>query len=646
MSIQILDIVLYAHDERRRVLNLRPGSVNVITGASKTGKSALIDIVDYCFGSGQCRVPDGIIRRSVSWFGVRLQLLGGQAFVSRRCPPTNSNSSEECFVEVGQSVEIPDVMSLRQTTNTSGLNGLLTGWCGIRDNINEPPPGQTRLPLSGNVRHALRFCFQPQDEIIRRQQLFHGTADRFIAQAMKDVLPYFLGAVDEEFVRKREELRRLREQLKQSERRLAEHAAIRGDGVSKAAGLLAQARDSGLTNLREANRWEDVIAGLRQVSSTPLATASESIPTVSEFARLSEQRANLSTEQRQIRDQISLARAFEGDEAGYSREGSEQRARLKAINIFEGAVPGEACPLCSQSLVNGRQLPSAEQLKSSLSAISNRLDAVSRVAPQMERAIAELEQKLESVQQRLAQNRLEMEAVRAANEQIIHAEDSMTKRALVLGRISLYLESLPDLSDSAELEQKIESLRNQRAILEDELSDEVVKEKVDSIVFLLGGTMTEWARRLQLEHAKHPLRFNLQKLTIVADTPEGPIPMERMGSGENWVGYHLIGHLALHMWFTQHNRPVPRFLFLDQPSQVYFPSEIDVNGSIDSLENDDRVALRNMFKLAFEVVSELAPGFQVVITEHADLAESWYQEAVVERWRGGQKLVPEDWESI
>ncbi|HEU5407367.1 MAG TPA: DUF3732 domain-containing protein, partial [Nitrospira sp.] len=216
----------------------------------------------------------------------------------------------------------------------------------------------------------------------------------------------------------------------------------------------------------------------------------------------------------------------------------------------------------------------------------------------------------------------------------------------VLGRISLYLESLPDLPDSAELEQKIESLRNQCAILEDELSDEVVKEKLDSIVFLLGGTMTEWARRLQLEHARHPLRFNLQKLTIVADTPEGPIPMERMGSGENWVGYHLIGHLALHMWFTQHNRPVPRFLFLDQPSQVYFPSEIDVNGSIDSLENDDRVALRNMFKLVFEVVSELAPGFQVVITEHADLAESWYQEAVVERWRGRQKLVPEDWESI
>lgn len=91
------------------------------------------------------------------------------------------------------------------------------------------------------------LCFQPQDEIIRRQQLFHETSDHWKAQALQDVLPYFLGATDDDFVRKREELRRLREQLRICERRLAELSALRGDGVSKAASLLAQARDSGLT---------------------------------------------------------------------------------------------------------------------------------------------------------------------------------------------------------------------------------------------------------------------------------------------------------------------------------------------------------------------------------------------------------------
>ena len=74
MSIQILNIAIYGHDGQQRALNLRLGGVNVITGSSKTGKSALIDIVDYCFGSGECRVPEGIIRKAVAWFAIRLQL--------------------------------------------------------------------------------------------------------------------------------------------------------------------------------------------------------------------------------------------------------------------------------------------------------------------------------------------------------------------------------------------------------------------------------------------------------------------------------------------------------------------------------------------------------------------------------------------
>jgi hypothetical protein len=155
--------------------------------------------------------------------------------------------------------------------------------------------------------------------------------------------------------------------------------------------------------------------------------------------------------------------------------------------------------------------------------------------------------------------------------------------------------------------------------------------------------MTAWARELGLEHSKFPLRLDINKLTIVADTADGPVPMDRMGSGENWVGYHLIGHLALHEWFTQRDRPVPRFLFLDQPSQVYFPAEKDVEGSMTLISEDDRLAVSRMFKFVFDVVATLSPRFQVIVTEHADLTESWYQGAVVERWRQGARLVPEDW---
>jgi hypothetical protein len=53
-----------------------------------------------------------------------------------------------------------------------------------------------------------------------------------------------------------------------------------------------------------------------------------------------------------------------------------------------------------------------------------------------------------------------------------------------------------------------------------------------------------------------------------------------------------------------------------------------------------------MFQLIFDVAGGATPGFQVVITEHADINEDWYQAEVVERWRGGLKFVPEDWPRI
>ncbi len=118
--------------------------------------------------------------------------------------------------------------------------------------------------------------------------------------------------------------------------------------------------------------------------------------------------------------------------------------------------------------------------------------------------------------------------------------------------------------------------------------------------------------------------------------------MSRMGSGENWVGYQLIVHPTLHNWFSRRDCPVPRFLFLDQPSQVYFPPEREVAAemSINDLSEDDRSAVKRMFRYVFD---SAIPTFHVIVTEHADIDEEWFQSAVVERWRGGLKLVPDDW---
>jgi len=643
MTLKILEIVIYSHDGRKRILPLNVDGVSIITGASKTGKSALIDIVDYCFGAGECRVPEGPIRHAVAWFGLRLKLASGEAFIARKCPTARFRSSEDCFVQIGSTVESPDANELRQTTNTRGLSAQLSGWTGITENLHEPPAGQTRLPLSANVRHALAFCFQPQDEIIRRHQLFHGADDNFFAQALKDTLPYFLGAVDDEYVRKLEELRRLREQLRGIERQLAELTSIRGDGVGKASALLAQARDAGLSSVIT-DSWHEIIAALRQTATVSLGQAGEGSEN-SEYRRLSDARSDLLQEQRRLKDELDAVSAFERDANGYSRETAEQHSRLVSIGVFGDTAPGHSCPLCAQTLPEIEHQPEIGELRDALQTVASRLESVVQNKPRIERAANEVAVRLDQTRAALTANRQQLEAVRASNEPIRLAHDEVTRRALVQGRISLYLESVPDLPDSSALQQRASEIRTAYITLEGELSDEMVAERMTSIGSILSRQMSAGAQGLMLEHSASPLRLDAKRLTLVADTENGPVPMNRMGSGENWVGYHLIAHLTLHAWFSHRERPVPRFLFLDQPSQVYFPPEREVAAemSVNDLSEDDRSAVKRMFQYVFSTVQAATPSFQVIVTEHADIDEDWYQSAVIERWRGGLKLVPEDW---
>src|ERR1700712_5625548 len=81
----------------RRDVDLTPGAMNIITGASGTGKSALIKAIDYCLGSGQCELPAHIRRRSVA-VGVKWVHGDEEMVVGRISPPVGQASSTQLFV--------------------------------------------------------------------------------------------------------------------------------------------------------------------------------------------------------------------------------------------------------------------------------------------------------------------------------------------------------------------------------------------------------------------------------------------------------------------------------------------------------------------------------------------------------------------
>ncbi len=645
MSFQILDIVLYSKKGETRVVNLKSGSLNIITGASKTGKTALIEIIDYCLGSKECNIPVGIIRRTVSWAGLRLSVQEGEVFIARKVPKSGEVTSPEVYFEVQRQVKIPSFPQLRQTTNPNTLEILLSKHAGIGENLHEPLEGQTRRSLEANIRHSLFFTFQQQSEVISNKHLFHKQSEEFIPQAIKDVLPYFLGAVADDYVRLIEKLRRLRGELRTLERKLQEYESVRGTGITKAHLILSEAQDLGLYTAEELPvSWDDIVSILGELQRQPIEPEKELYFEDDAFERLQAERLQLIDQLKVAKAQLEATTSLDTERTGYSHEAQEQLTRLQTVGLFDETAEHQLiCPVCQSNLDNDR-LPTVSDLKNAVIQVQQRVRVGSEQSPQMQKVIRALEEKTEDIQKRLIENRETLEALQAKNQRLQDVRDQATRRAYILGRIGLYLESLPPLQDTSDLQRNIQSLQAQIEEIEEQVSNDAILERMQSILSIISFDMNEWAKQLSLEHSEFPLRLDTKRLTVVADTADGPVPMEKMGSGENWVGYHLIAHLALHKWFVTKKRPVPRFLFIDQPSQVYFPADKDVDGSLADIKDEDREAVARMFKLTASVVEELSPEFQVIITDHADINEEWFQKCVVHRWRKGAKLVPPEWD--
>ena len=198
VTLQLRSISVYSNDGTRRDIKFRLGSLNVVTGVSMTGKSALLDIVDFCWGRSECTVPEGEIRKSVSWFAVHLDNDGEGILIARKNPGPSGRAGADIHFARGIE-ELPlDAGNFDQHISRDSLKKQLSEVLGISENLHVPAPSATRDPLEASSRQAVWFCLQAQYEIANRNLLFHRQGEQFIPQQIRDVLPYFLGAVDEE----------------------------------------------------------------------------------------------------------------------------------------------------------------------------------------------------------------------------------------------------------------------------------------------------------------------------------------------------------------------------------------------------------------------------------------------------------------
>ncbi|HEV7370994.1 DUF3732 domain-containing protein, partial [Arenibaculum sp.] len=322
----------------------------------------------------------------------------------------------------------------------------------------------------------------------------------------------------------------------------------------------------------------------------------------------------------------------------FAAEGDEQRARLATLGLA-AEFDATTCALCGST---GIDIPAVSEMQSSLRELDQQLGQVRREVPRLQVAQAELATKLSNIEQALKRNQAQIDGLLQQEDSFRSEQDNQIRLARTLGRITYFLETLPPPTASVFSRDELESARKRVQTLEALLDPEDIADRLSSILNIIGEFMTRDSEKLDLEHSGSRLRLDIRQLGVVADTLDGPVPLQRMGSGENWVGYHVLAHLALHRWFRQRHRPVPAFLFFDQPSQAHYPPEQDRDGDVTVLTDEDREAVYKLFKLISDVGEELSPGFQVIVADHADLREPWFADAVVARWRG-KGLVPQDW---
>ncbi|EID4419840.1 DUF3732 domain-containing protein [Vibrio vulnificus] len=642
---QILSISIYGRNKKRRDVKFNLGKLNILTGASGTGKSSLLHIIEYCLGSSTCGISKGLIRNNVEWYSLLLAFDDCQVFLARKAPKLGFDSNSTCDLKIAAEIELPEYDELEESTNIEGALSFLSRKIGIGEINTEVDIEHSRATYKIGFKHTLPYILQEQEEVASRKALFHKQSDHWINVSIKDTMPYILGAVEEQRLGEIQKLRLLKRDKALLQKQLNEARAIQGDGLRKGYELYAECSNFGLIERRVLESDDDLLTELFSVNkfSDEIQESNRVIPEYitddSQYLyEINRETEALQEEKLSISNQISRLQAYVMELESARNEFTEQSARLNTMNLFK--------VLNSESSLYGREFDSLKsRLESNAKRLDKELQHIKKSKPRISEDLGRLKEQEKNLVQEINKRRLSVEAIYRQNKKLSEQKSLEKRQENIRGRVSLYLESVTSHNSSKSMEDKIKLLDQKITMLEKQLDPTHLKARFESQLSLISNDMSIWAKELRLEHSEYPVRFDSKKATVVVDTPDGPVSLDNMGSGENWVGYHLVTILAFAKWFIIKNRPVPRFVVLDQPTQVYFPSDTSTTGDLSEIEEDeDRSAVTRMFNWLAKVSDELAPNLQIIVTDHADINEPWFQSCVLKpKWRGKEALIPHDW---
>ncbi len=580
MQFEIKEIILWPRRQEfePRRLKFQGGKVNIISGNSRTGKSAVIPIIDYCLAANSCAIPTETIRKACSWFGVIVKTSSGEKLFARE-EPGEHRVTDSMYVAEATEVAVPRVVE--KNTGADRVRQMLNELSGLSNLDFDPDAGPSPgFDAKVSFRDLAAFNFQPQNVIANPEVLFFKTNTYEHREKLRKIFPYILGAITPAMLGQEHELNRLRQELRRKERELKEAREVSHRWMASLQAHISEGRELGLISdsLPQNASREEMLSALEAVVRRTDATVAVTSDTISgavqEISGLENEEKVVSLNLGELRQRLTeMSRVREGANS-YSGALQIQHKRLKIAEwLQDQTAEGVSCVLCGSNHEPARVqltelLESMRQIESTIGDFGQIPAAFDREFQRVQADLSESAEKLKSIRSRrdaLSRRSEEAEKIQFAARQADRFVGS-TENALQLYR---------RLGGDQELEAEVARLRSSIQRLQAAVRGSEIEARKRRALSIVNANAERLLPTLDTESPKSPVSLEIDDLTVKVIRPDREDYLNEIGSGSNWLSYHIAIMLGLHEFFlTLPSSPVPGFLVVDQPSQVYFPRKL------------------------------------------------------------------------
>lgn len=177
---------------QKRIITFEIGKLNIIYGASQTGKSAIIPIIDYCLCSTTNRIPAGTIRESCSAFAISLYL-GNQYLLIKRFGDLDPQKILYAYSEQSLNDFNEDnwLSTSREKFKLHLNNALGISFSEIANDSSNNGNDKSGRP---SYRDLVSFNFQPQNIVANPNCLLYKTDIYKYRSRLQKIFDYAIGA--------------------------------------------------------------------------------------------------------------------------------------------------------------------------------------------------------------------------------------------------------------------------------------------------------------------------------------------------------------------------------------------------------------------------------------------------------------------